>query len=384
MRNKQQQHLVIIRNFAHNSTTADNEPSWGSVDKTKLPRLAFADRGTDGEKSTWKYPHHWIENGGNEDSNGVYTTGTMYLHEGGLNAAWEAANGARSGQEASQAVKDHLQEHRRALGLDTKDEHKQFLGHQQQGKDPSAPWYTIRAAGGAGDDNEPVEIDIHDDIGQNFWGEGLSSKQFITDLKPLRTKDLNVHINSSGGNVQDGLAIYNALTRHAGKVTCYVDGFALSSASFIALAGDQLIMPANTWLMVHDPYTMAIGNYTELMKQADTLRKIGNSLVDIYLKNSNLSKAKVVDMMAQETWISAEDALKYGLCQEVTPGMRVAAKFDLSRFKNVPQSVSDFRPNLHHAQSIAARLRDRTALLGSPGNNQVKLTPHGCENGSRE
>jgi len=106
--------------FTHNSKTADREPEWGSVDKGKLPRAAFADEGEADKKSTWAYPHHWIENGGAPDKNGVFSTGTMYLHRGGLDAAWSAANGGRSGQQASAAVKEHLEAHRKALGLDKK------------------------------------------------------------------------------------------------------------------------------------------------------------------------------------------------------------------------------------------------------------------------
>ena len=108
--------------LTHNSKLADNEPDWGSVDKTKLPRNAFADQGEPDKKSTWAYPHHWVENGGNLDENGVYTSGDMYLHKGGLNAAWAAAQGARSGEKASQEVIDHLQAHRKAIGADTKAE----------------------------------------------------------------------------------------------------------------------------------------------------------------------------------------------------------------------------------------------------------------------
>lgn len=106
-----------IEKFAHNSTVADSEPDWGSVDKTALPRAAFADQGEAGKKSTWTYPHHWVKDGGNKDKDGIFTTGTLYLHKGGLNAAWAAANGAHTGQQASQAVKDHLQAHRKALGI---------------------------------------------------------------------------------------------------------------------------------------------------------------------------------------------------------------------------------------------------------------------------
>lgn len=101
--------------FAHNSEIQDNEPAWGSVDKTKLPRMAFADHGEADKKSTWGYPHHWVSNGGDEDENGVYTTGEMYLHEGGWQAAINAAHGARSGQQGSQQVISHLESHRAAV-----------------------------------------------------------------------------------------------------------------------------------------------------------------------------------------------------------------------------------------------------------------------------
>jgi|SRR5690348_486643 len=97
--------------FDHNSTLAKGEPSWGSVDKGKLPTAAFADRGAR------KYPHHWVKGGGSPDKDGHYTTGTMFLHKGGLSAAWGAAHGARSGKDANNAVVAHLRRHYSALGI---------------------------------------------------------------------------------------------------------------------------------------------------------------------------------------------------------------------------------------------------------------------------
>lgn len=110
--------LLEGKAFRHNSSVADSEPAWGRVDNRKLPRLAFADMGEADKVSTWRYPHHWVQNGGGTDEKGRFTTGTMYLHEGGLNAAWAAAHGARSGQRASASVISHLQTHRSALGTD--------------------------------------------------------------------------------------------------------------------------------------------------------------------------------------------------------------------------------------------------------------------------
>jgi hypothetical protein len=102
---------MVILAFVHNSIVAPGEPQWPGVDKAKLPDMAFADR------PDRSYPHHWVKGGGEPDDKGRDTTGTLYLHKEGLNAAWAAANGARSGQKAPAAVINHLQAHRRALGI---------------------------------------------------------------------------------------------------------------------------------------------------------------------------------------------------------------------------------------------------------------------------
>lgn len=101
--------------LTHNSKLADDEPDWGDIDKTKLPRNAFAGQGEPDKKSTWSYPHHWVKNGKVGD-NGIYVSGDMYLHKGGLNAAWAAAQGARTGKKASSDIIAHLEKHRKAIG----------------------------------------------------------------------------------------------------------------------------------------------------------------------------------------------------------------------------------------------------------------------------
>lgn len=106
-----------VLKFHHNSKLADSEPSWGSIGKTELPRSAFADQGRQEVENSWSYPHHWILNGKKAGSDGVVTSGTMYLHKGGLLTACAAANGACGGQQASAKVKSHLNAHRKSLGL---------------------------------------------------------------------------------------------------------------------------------------------------------------------------------------------------------------------------------------------------------------------------
>lgn len=108
--------------FRHNNKVDDNEPEWGKVDKTALPRIAFADMGEEDKKSTWKFPHHWVKGGTEKDENGIWKDGELLLHRGGLIAAWAAAMGARSGQKASKEVIEHLMEHRKALGMEDDEE----------------------------------------------------------------------------------------------------------------------------------------------------------------------------------------------------------------------------------------------------------------------
>ena len=107
--------------LTHGSNTADSEPGWASVDKTKLPRSAHARKGEAGEKSSWGYPHHFVS-GGKTNDEGVYTSGTMYLHRGGLRAALSAAGGARSGQKAESGVAAHLRRHANAIGMGEDDD----------------------------------------------------------------------------------------------------------------------------------------------------------------------------------------------------------------------------------------------------------------------
>ncbi|MGD0919550.1 MAG: phage major capsid protein [Thermodesulfobacteriota bacterium] len=126
---KKSDEVDMVRSLTHNSTVADSEPAWGDVDKTKLPRQAFARQGEPDKKSTWGYPHHWVS-GGKVGDEGVYTSGTMYLHKGGLNAAWAAANGAHTGKDADSGVKAHLEAHRKALGLDKKEEKKSLENYE--------------------------------------------------------------------------------------------------------------------------------------------------------------------------------------------------------------------------------------------------------------
>ncbi len=132
--------------LTHNSKTAENEPAWGDVDKTKLPREAHADMGNPEDKTSWRYPHHWVKNGELGDDgygNEVYVSGTMYLHEGGLDTAWAYAQGARTGEKASREVREHLRRHRKALDKDDEDENGALPQSLYSGM--HGPWAITRA-----------------------------------------------------------------------------------------------------------------------------------------------------------------------------------------------------------------------------------------------
>jgi len=200
-------------------------------------------------------------------------------------------------------------------------------------------WYTIRAR------DEGVELLIYDEIG----AYGVSSKSFLVELGALDTKaPLNLRLNSPGGSVFDAVAIYNALMRHEGPVTVTIDGIAASAASYIAMAGDTVVMPENTFLMIHDPSGMVMGNAGDMRSMAEALDKIAGSLVRGYSAKSGRPDEGIAALMAAETWLDAADALELGLADKVIEPVRIAASFDITRFRNAPidlvEAVEKARP----------------------------------------
>jgi len=155
------------------------------------------------------------------------------------------------------------------------------------------------------------EILIYSDIGTDYWGEAVSAVSVKAQLDAMQG-DVSVRINSPGGDVFDGFAIFNLLAQYKGKVTVYIDGLAASAASVIAMAGDEIIMGENALMMIHDPWTMSLGNSAEMRSTADLLDKIRDSIVATYATKSTLDTATIADLMSKETWLSAGEAIKDG------------------------------------------------------------------------
>ena len=173
-----------------------------------------------------------------------------------------------------------------------------------------------------------AEISIFDEIG--MWG--VTAKQFISDLKALGdVKDILLSINSPGGSVFDGLAIYNALRSSGANVTVKVMGIAASIASVIAMAGKKIVMPENTFMMVHNPWSFAIGNANDMREMADVLDKLGESLVGTYVSRTGKSAEEVKALLDAETYLTAAEAVDLGFADEMIPNVPAKASFELDR-----------------------------------------------------
>ncbi len=185
------------------------------------------------------------------------------------------------------------------------------------------------------------EIFIFDDIGEGFFSDGITPKSFAADLKALgAVRTLNIFINSPGGAVFDGVAIFNQLKRHTARKNVFIDGIAASIASVIAMAGDEINIAANGFIMIHEPFTMAFGTAADLRKTADQLEKINDTIINTYAARTGTPENVIGDLMAAETWMNAEEAVELGFADNITDEVAIAARFDLSQFQNVPEEAA--------------------------------------------
>ena len=191
-------------------------------------------------------------------------------------------------------------------------------------------WYTIRARGTG------AEVLIYDEIG----AYGVSAKGFLAELGALPDGvPIDLRLNSPGGSVFDAVAIFNALTRHTGTITVWIDGIAASAASYVAMAGDEIVMPENAFLMIHDPSGIVMGTAADMRDMAATMDKIAGSMVRGYAARSGKSEEEIASLMAAETWFDAKDALDAGLATRMVEPVRIAASFDIARFRNAPMAL---------------------------------------------
>ena len=188
-------------------------------------------------------------------------------------------------------------------------------------------WYDIKSKASKG----VVDVYIFDEIGMG----GVNAQSFIEEIKSFKDSPMNLHINCVGGDVFDGMAIYNIIKKRTSKTTVYIEGIAASMGSVIALAADTVVMAENSLFMIHNAWGGAMGEAKEMKKTARLLDKISGEIADIYVKKTKLPYDKVKEMMDEETWLNAEEALELGFIDSISDAIKVAAKYDVSKFKNI-------------------------------------------------
>ena len=190
----------------------------------------------------------------------------------------------------------------------------------------NSKWFNMTPPVGPED---PAEICIFDEIG----GFGIGATQFDADLKALGSPaHITVRIHSPGGSIVDGLAIYNMLKNHAAKKTVRIDGLAASMASVVAMAGDEIVMPKTALMMIHNPWTLAMGDAEELRNEADVLDRMKQTLVAAYASKTGIPSPDIEKMMDDEKWMDGEEAVALKFATRMDGEIRAAAKLDVAKF----------------------------------------------------
>lgn len=235
-------------------------------------------------------------------------------------------------------------------------------------------WYEIKAQAVQGEEGSAADVYIYGNIGDRWNEDGVVASELVRDLSALDVDTIKVRINSYGGSVPDGLAIYNALRRHKASVQVHVDGVAISCASYIAMAGDTITMAKNAQMMIHAPWTFAYGNSAELREQADVLDRYAKGMASAYADKSGKSMDDALALLTdgKDHWYLADEAVAEGFADEVGEEVSVAASlassFDLSRFKKTaPVSQQPAAaPGAPVSQPTAAAVKTLEAPMPDP------------------
>lgn len=225
-------------------------------------------------------------------------------------------------------------------------------------------WYSIRARGAA---PRAAEVFIYGDIGESWWGESVTAKDFVQEIAALDVDQLTVRINSYGGSVSDGIAIHNALKRHPATVTVSIDGVAASIASLIAMAGDSVEMAENALLMIHAPWGGAVGNSADLRDFADMLDTWAEAMATSYAAKTGrpLDEMQALLTDGEDHWYTAVKALDEKFIDTIVDALPMAASFDRAvlahRFRSLPGVQAEGVP-----AAAAAPLKEKSMPEKTP------------------
>lgn len=192
-----------------------------------------------------------------------------------------------------------------------------------------------------------ADIYFYGDIVSSEWGKWEDADTAPEDVRNFLketegVKDLNIYVNSGGGSVFAGLAIYNMLKRHQANKTVYVDGLAGSIASVIAMAGDKIVIPSNAFLMIHKPWTIAMGNANDFLKMAEDLEAIESGIINVYADNlkEGVDVEDIKQMVNDETWLNGLEAAEYFNIEVAEENKMVACVSDyFKNYKHIPKSL---------------------------------------------
>ena len=246
-----------------------------------------------------------------------------------------------------------------------------------------AKWYEIKAAApvAEGEAPKPAEVLIYGNIGDRWNEDGVVASELVRDLSALQADTINLRINSYGGSVPDGLAIYNALRRHKATVNVFVDGVAISCASYIAMAGDTITMAKNSQMMIHAPWTFAYGNSNDMREQADILDRYAKAMASAYADKSGKTYEDALALLTdrKDHWFLADEAKAEGFADEVGEEVAVAASlassFDLSRFKAAAPTAACAPQQVPQPTAAAVTTKEASMPAPVPAAGQPAATP---------
>ncbi|WP_298981548.1 head maturation protease, ClpP-related [uncultured Roseibium sp.] len=219
------------------------------------------------------------------------------------------------------------------------------------------------------------ELVLYGFVGDNYWDEGFTDREVLAALAEHGSgNDLPVRLNSGGGYVDAGRAIFNALKLHEGTVTIYVDGIAASSASLIAMAGDKIVMRSGSIMMIHDPATITFGTADDHEVSKQALERMGQSFAETYAARSGQNVDDVRTAMKATTWMTAEEAVEAGYADEADESAaKMVAAFDFRAYANAPSDLTDLSKKRgwtfeasRHAASAAPTSQKETEMADKP------------------
>ena len=211
--------------------------------------------------------------------------------------------------------------------------------------DALAKWADMPSAATASDNSTITMLDI---IGDDGMGGGVGAKRIAAALRAIGNRDVTVQINSPGGDMFEGIAIYNLLRAHPAKVTVEVLGIAASAASIIAMAGDNIRMAPSSFLMLHNAWGVVIGNRHDMAEAATLFERFDGALADIYAARSGMARSEVARLLDAETFLTAQEAVAAGMTDTI------AGETDASTYAS--HAAAQVRPDIHAKRRIDAAL----------------------------